>query len=315
VAAVLPHRAGPAGAAPDHPGQAGPPRRPGTIEQLNAALVAKLAQGKLLRARKLRVDTTVVAADIDYPTDADLLEGAVRKLGGRVRRIKGRGAASKTQFRDRGRAAGRRMKQLARTLRRRTGVAMAEVDRLTGEVAQIARHTLKQVQVVVHWRLGARARKSVLVVHLASAGAWLGIDVVMAVLVFTALGSDDDRTKALSFRALELVAVGPLLAAGLVCLLSGVLLGLGSRYGLVRYWWVAVKLVLNLVLTGLVLVSLAPQVADAAARARQFDAGVPAPLGVGDLIFPPIVSPTALLLAMVLAVFKPWGRIRNPTTR
>jgi hypothetical protein len=170
-------------------------------------------------------------------------------------------------------------------------------------------------QPVVRWRLGARVRRSVLVVHLASAGAWLGIDVVMAVLVFTALGSDDDRTKALSLRALELVAVGPLLAAGLVCLLSGVLLGLGSRYGLVRYWWVAVKLVLNLVLTGLVLVSLAPQVADAAARARQFDAGVPAPLGVGDLIFPPIVSPTALLLAMVLAVFKPWGRIRNPTTR
>jgi IS5 family transposase len=121
---------------------------PETIEQLNAALVAKLAQGKLLRARKLRVDTTVVEADIDYPTDADLLEGAVRKLGGLVRRIKGRGAASKTQFRDRGRAAGRRLKQLARTLRRRTGVAMAEVDRLTGEVAQIARHTLKQVQVV-----------------------------------------------------------------------------------------------------------------------------------------------------------------------
>jgi hypothetical protein len=114
-------------------------------------------------------------------------------------------------------------------------------------------------QPVVRWRLGARVRRSVLVVHLASAGAWLGIDVVMAVLVFTALGSDDDRTKALSFRALELVAVGPLLAAGLVCLLSGVLLGLGSRYGLVRYWWVAVKLVLNLVLTGLVLASLAPE--------------------------------------------------------
>jgi transposase, IS5 family len=40
------------------------------------------------------------------------------------------------------------MKQLARTLRRRTGVAMAEVDRLTGEVARIARHTLEQMQVV-----------------------------------------------------------------------------------------------------------------------------------------------------------------------
>jgi transposase, IS5 family len=121
---------------------------PEVTEQLNAALLAKLAGDKLLRGRKLRVDTTVVEADIDYPTDADLLEHAVRKLGGLVRRVKGRGAAGRTRFRDRGRAAGRRMKQLARTLRRRTGVAMAEVDRLTGEVARIARTTLREVQAV-----------------------------------------------------------------------------------------------------------------------------------------------------------------------
>jgi transposase, IS5 family len=121
---------------------------PEVIQELNQALVAKLARDKLLRARKLRVDTTVVEADIDYPTDADLLEQAVRKLGGLVRRGKARGAARRTRFRDRGRAAGRRMKQLARTLRRRTGVAMAEVDRLTGEVAQIARQSLQQVQAV-----------------------------------------------------------------------------------------------------------------------------------------------------------------------
>jgi transposase, IS5 family len=139
LAAVLPHPVGPAGAAPDHPGQAGAPGRPKVIDELNAALVAKLAASKLLRGRKLRVDTTVVEADVDYPTDADLLEHAVRKLGGLVRRIKALGAASRTRFRDRGRAAGRRMKQLARTLRRRSGVAMAEVDRLTGEVAAIAR--------------------------------------------------------------------------------------------------------------------------------------------------------------------------------
>jgi hypothetical protein len=163
----------------------------------------------------------------------------------------------------------------------------------------------------VRWRLGVNTRKGVLLVHIASAGAWLGIDVVMGVLVFTALWSDDDRTKALAFRALELVAVGPLLALGLLCLLTGILLGTSSRYGLVRYWWVAVKLALNLLLTALVLIALAPEVADAAERARQYDAGVPAPLGIGDLIFPPIVSPTALLVAFALAVFKPWGRIRR----
>jgi hypothetical protein len=81
---------------------------------------------------------------------------------------------------------------------------------------------------------------------------------------------------------------------------------------------VAAKLVLNLALTGLVLVALAPEVATHAEQARQFDAGLPAPLEVGQLIFPPIVSPTALLLAMILAVFKPWGRIRRsgrPGTR
>src|SRR6266511_31009 len=54
---------------------------PGVTAQLTAALLAKLAADQLLRARKLRIDTTVVEADIDYPTDADLLEGAVGKLG------------------------------------------------------------------------------------------------------------------------------------------------------------------------------------------------------------------------------------------
>jgi transposase, IS5 family len=68
-------------------GRAGPE----TIQQLNGALLGKLGQDKLLRGRKLRVDTTVLEADIDYPTDADLLEQAVRKLGGLVRRVKGRG--------------------------------------------------------------------------------------------------------------------------------------------------------------------------------------------------------------------------------
>jgi hypothetical protein len=129
--------------------------------------------------------------------------------------------------------------------------------------------------------------------------------------VFTALFTDNNRTKALCFQALELVAVWPLLITGSVCLITGVILGLGSKYGLVRYWWVAVKLVLNLVLTGLVLVALAPAVSQAAERGRQFAQGQPATLAVGDLIFPPIVSPTALTVAMVLAVFKPWGRIRR----
>jgi hypothetical protein len=168
------------------------------------------------------------------------------------------------------------------------------------------------VRTGVRWRLGARTRKVTLLLHIASAGVWLGIDVVIAVLIFTALLTDSDATRALCFQALDLVAVWPLLVTGLICLATGLILGVGSRYGLVRYWWVLVKLVLNLVLTGLVPVALAPEIARAADEARQFVAGAQVTLSVGDLIFPPIVSPIALLVAMTLAVFKPWGRIRSP---
>ena len=165
------------------------------------------------------------------------------------------------------------------------------------------------------WRLGARTRKGVLVVHIVSAGAWIGIDVAMAIVVFTALLTDDENTKALCFRALELFAVWPLFTTGLVCLASGFVLGLGTKWGLIRYWWVAIKLALNFVLTALVLIALRSGVMEAAEQGRRFMAGEAASLVVGDLIYPPIVSPSALLIAFVLAVFKPWGRIRKPRLR
>jgi transposase, IS5 family len=132
---------------------------PGVIAQLNAALLAKLAADKLLRARKLRIDTTVVEADIDYPTDADLLAQAVRTLGGLVRRLKARGAAPRTAFRDRSRSAGRRLRQLTHSLRRRSGVAMGEVDRLTAQVATIARQSLREVAAVRRAAHHATARR------------------------------------------------------------------------------------------------------------------------------------------------------------
>jgi IS5 family transposase len=137
-------------------GRAGPE----VLGELNAALLAKLAAGKLLRCRKLRVDTTVIEADIDHPTDAELLEHAVPTLGGLARRIRGRGAATRTAYRNRWRAAGRRLKQISRTLRRRTGQAPAEIDRLTAEVAVIARQTVAQAEHVARNARRALAKRS-----------------------------------------------------------------------------------------------------------------------------------------------------------
>jgi hypothetical protein len=79
-------------------------------------------------------------------------------------------------------------------------------------------------------RLGVRARRIALITHIAAAGAWLGVDVAMAVLIVTAMTSSDRGTLAFTLQALELVTVWPLLSCGLVCLLSGVVLGLGGRW-------------------------------------------------------------------------------------
>lgn len=156
------------------------------------------------------------------------------------------------------------------------------------------------------WRLGGRTRKLVLVLHIASVGAWLGIDVVMAVLIFSGMLTDDYETKALGFKALELVAVWPMTVSGLTCLVTGVLLAYGGKYGLTKYWWVVVKLVINLLLSTLVLIALRPGVNEMAELARHQE-----PLTSTDMIFPPIVSPTLLMVAVVLSVFKPWGKLRK----
>lgn len=72
--------------------------------------------------------------------------GSEGRLSGLALRIKAGGAASRAAFRDRRRAAGRKMRAIGQTLRRRTGQATQEILRLTAEVAGIARATLRQAR-------------------------------------------------------------------------------------------------------------------------------------------------------------------------
>jgi hypothetical protein len=155
---------------------------------------------------------------------------------------------------------------------------------------------------------GPRTRKALLLTHIVASGGWLGLDVAMGALVVAVVASDDPQNQAAAAQALRFVTVWPMFTLAVVSLLTGVLLGLGSRYGLVRYWWVLVKLVLNLVLATLILLALRGGVAELAEQGRALALGAVAPLELGDMVFPPVVSTSALLVAMVLSVFKPWGR-------
>jgi hypothetical protein len=155
------------------------------------------------------------------------------------------------------------------------------------------------------------ARKAVLTVHIISAVGWLGIDAVFAVFVVITMTATDPVLLGVSYYAMDVFVFWSLLAAGLVCLASGVLLGLGSKWGLLRYWWVAVKLGLNIVLTLLVPVALAGELATAGEYGRQLLTGAVSIDPPAQLIFPIVVAPTALVFAIVLSIYKPWGRIRR----
>jgi hypothetical protein len=159
--------------------------------------------------------------------------------------------------------------------------------------------------------LSRRWRKATLILHIVAGGSWIGIDVMVAVLVWTGWFGSDADVRGLAYRALAAFAVWPMLTSGLVCLVTGLLLGLGTRWGLLRYWWVAVKLVLNLVLCTLILVALEPGMAVVGAYGRELAGGAVAPDEVSSLFFPPAVSLTALTFATVLSVVKPWGRLRK----
>src|ERR1700686_3930642 len=66
------------------------------VAGLNEALLAKAAGQKLLRTARVRTDTTVIPANVAYPTDSGLLARAVGKLTRTVRRGPAAGGAAGT---------------------------------------------------------------------------------------------------------------------------------------------------------------------------------------------------------------------------
>jgi len=160
------------------------------------------------------------------------------------------------------------------------------------------------------FQLSRRTRRALLVVHIAAAGAWIGMDLVLAVLSLRAWLAETPRERAISMQALELFGVLPMISMALLSLVSGVLLGLGTKYGLLRYWWVAVKLVINVLFTVLLVVALRPGLNEAAVEGRRLaDGAADASLDSG-MAFPLVVSMSGLLFAVALSVIKPWGPVR-----
>jgi len=58
------------------------------INEINELLVEKAREKKVIRGRKLRVDSTTVEADIHYPTDASLLADGIKAVSKTIKKLK-----------------------------------------------------------------------------------------------------------------------------------------------------------------------------------------------------------------------------------
>jgi hypothetical protein len=152
--------------------------------------------------------------------------------------------------------------------------------------------------------LSQAPRKLVLSVHLTSSLGWVGAVIAYIALGLTATTTQDVQTIRAAWIALEVTGWWVIVPLALASLASGLLISLGTPWGLFRHYWVVISLALT-VLATVILVLHMPSVSSSAAVAREGDAARVRQLG-GDLAHA-VGGLVVLLTVTVLNVFKPQG--------
>ncbi len=151
-----------------------------------------------------------------------------------------------------------------------------------------------------------RLRKFALTVHLTFSVGWIGAVMAYLALVVAAMTSQDTQTVRAAYLAMELTGWFVLVPLALASLLTGLVMSVGTKWGMFRHWWVLITLLLTVVAV-LVLLSeseLISRVAAMAAEPTTTDDSLRAvpgtlPHSVGGLV--------VLLVIQVLNVYKPQG--------
>lgn len=124
----------------------------GLALEVHDALIQKLTETKVLRGRKVRVDTTVVEADIHYPTDIQLLADGVRVVTRTIHQLQsatGGQAGGVERFRDVGRSVKKRLLGLGKGLKQDDAAKKQSARaRLTAEVLDITKRMVRRATIV-----------------------------------------------------------------------------------------------------------------------------------------------------------------------
>lgn len=155
------------------------------------------------------------------------------------------------------------------------------------------------------------ARKAVLTLHIVTSVGWLGAVAVVLVLAVTGLASTDPLLVRVAYIAMNLVGWTIIFPLSLASLLSGIVQGMGTVWGLFRHYWVTIKLVVTALATVLLLVHLQP----VAEMAEVASAAEPVPSRMDAMRLQLVVDAGAAVLALlvttVLSVYKPRGLTRH----
>jgi IS5 family transposase len=130
-----------------------------TVNELTRSLIDTAVREKRFRPRAVRIDSTVIEADVKYPTDAGLASQGVEILAREGRKLARLLGERKLRVRDRSRSMGRKLRAVTRTIRRRSGEAKTEVLALTEQTGQLLERSVNEARKLAGAaRLRARGR-------------------------------------------------------------------------------------------------------------------------------------------------------------
>jgi hypothetical protein len=161
-------------------------------------------------------------------------------------------------------------------------------------------------------QLRKRPRKALVAAHVISSASWVGIGVVFVALSVVALTTSDIHSAQVTYELMETFDQTLLPWANFAATLTGIALGLTTKWGLVRYWWVAIKLAISVTVLVMAFGFLHDAVVAAAEQAAHLAAtgGTVAQIdGHTDVVFWGFTTALfSLLAAMLLSLYKPGGR-------
>jgi hypothetical protein len=156
--------------------------------------------------------------------------------------------------------------------------------------------------------LSPAVRKGLLAAHLAVSVGWLGAILPYLTLGVTAVTSSNPQTVRAAWFAMEGIGWYAIVPLALASLLTGVIMGLGTPWGLFRHYWVLSSFLLTIVATTGLLLHM-PTVSSLARMAQEADA-TDLIGGLGGDLFHASAGLLILLVVLVLNVFKPEGLTR-----